>query len=571
MKKLLVLVLMMAVAFAAFGEGGSETGTGETKVVTYKAYTGPNTEDLDYSSKTIGAYLLEKFNTKIEYWPASETTYREELVTDAATDSLPDILSIWVYPNSPEEILVVQKAAKEGLLAGLNDAIDKHAPTVKAAISNKQNWPIDTQNYMSDPDFDGETYFLPCRYTVGSKVPPGWSFVIRDDILAQLDIDTPFYMDDTDDFLNILRSIKALDPKDVNGNSAYASGHIRIWNVLMAAYTRLFDWGGAGGVDDDGTGKLVHYFETDYPWQQILYMRKLYTEGLADPEALTHTFEVGREKVGQGKYIVESFFAAGGTTFSYHKPTVAVNPDMSYSILGSFYTNKGPNAPLLVNNIGMQTHFLNAVSANADLDAVMPIIEFFATPEGTATNAYGVLGKQWDWDSKGNAVIKPEFVDAYLEASSEVPHPYYKAHGTGIWNYLATIPGVNLPSQMVFGGTEKARYPLDPARDDEIAARIALAYDDGKGLYTENKQSLASFMQSYPNKDAIRELLDIPYFNVNMMYPAYLAATEAEARNILDDYVTGLKKAGLSDYMAYLQKIYDADKDKYLLYESYGG
>ncbi len=109
------------------------------------------------------------------------------------------------------------------------------------------------------------------------------------------------------------------------------------------------------------------------------------------------------------------------------------------------------------------------------------------------------------------------------------------------------------------------------ATDDEMARRIALAYDDGKGLYTANKQSLASFMQSYPNKDAIRELLDIPYFNVNMMYPAYLAATEAEARDILDDYLTAVKKAGLSDYMAYLQKIYDADKDKYLLYESYGG
>ncbi len=229
-------------------------------------------------------------------------------------------------------------------------------------------------------------------------------------------------------------------------------------------------------------------------------MRKLYEEGLADPEALTHTFEVGREKVGQGKYIVEPFFAGGGTIYSYHKPTVAVNPEMSYSVMGSFYTNKGPSAPLLVNNIGMQTHFLNAVSVKADLDVVMPIIEFFATPEGTATSAYGIRGEQWDWDADGNAVISPDYVDAYLDPSAEIPHPYYKAHGTGIWTFFAQIPGTNLPSQMVFGGTEKPRYPLDPARDDMTARRIVLATNGDKGLFTANKQSLASFLQSYPQK-----------------------------------------------------------------------
>ena len=58
---------------------------------------------------------------------------------------------------------------------------------------------------------------------------------------------------------------------------------------------------------------------------------------------------------------------------------------------------------------------------------------------------------------------------------------------------------------------------------------------------------------------------------VNMMYPAYLAATEAEARSILENYVASVKKAGLADYMQYLQKIYDKDPDKYILYESMGG
>lgn len=542
-------------------------------VVTYKSYTGPIEENLDYYMTTIGDFILQNYNAKLEIWPASETTYREELVTDMATDSLPDFLSIWVYPNAPEEILILQKAAKEGLLAGLNDAVDKHAPTIKAALTNSQNYPIYTQEYMADPDFEGETYFLPTRYSVGYKKPPGWSFVIRDDIRAQLDIgDDPIYMETFDEYLDILRQVKALEPLDINDNPAWASGGIRIWTVLMAAYTRLFDWGGVGGVDVDDTGKLVHFFDTEYPWQQIVAMRKLFDEGLMDPEALTHTFEVGREKVGQGKYVVESFFAAGGTDFSYHKPTVAVKPEMTYSILGSFYTNKGSSAPLLTNNLGMQTHFLNAVSMNADLDVVMPILEFFASPTGTATNAYGVEGLQWDWDSDGMAVIKDDASAALLEASEEIPHPYVTEHGTGTFGYISQIPGINIPEQLIFAGTDKPRYPMDPSRDDEIDRRIALATNsENGGLFTANKLTLASFMQSYPDKDAIFELLDVSYLNLNLFFPAYLAEDEEAAREIFDDYKTSVKKAGLDNYISYLQDIYDEDPDKYLLYESLGG
>ena len=144
MKKLLVFCIMIAVAYGAFATPQSEKVTdGEPRVVTYGFYNDTKEEYLDHYQTTMGQYLLEKFNVKMEFLPSSETTYREELVTDAATDSLPDIMSIWVYPNDPEEILVLQKAAREGLLAPLNDAIEKYAPTIAATIkAGAQNYPL---------------------------------------------------------------------------------------------------------------------------------------------------------------------------------------------------------------------------------------------------------------------------------------------------------------------------------------------------------------------------------------------------------------------------------------------
>lgn len=566
MKKLLLSFLMMALAVALFATGQSEgTGTDGPVTVTYKSYTGPIDEELDYNQTDVGAYLEEEFNAQIEIWPASETTYREELVTDAATNSLPDFLSIWVYPNTPEEILVLQKAAREGLLAGLNDAMAEYAPTVQEAINTPENWPIYTQEYMADPTLSDDTYFLPTWYTIGEKTPPGWAFVIREDIRQELGLDTPFYMDDPEEFLDILRQIKAMNPVDINGNPAWATGGIRRWNVLVSTYTRLFDFGGATGIDLDEKGNVEHFIRTDYAWEQILFMRKLVDEGLMDPETLTHTFEVGREKVAQGRYIVEPFFAGGG--ISYHTVTIEADPSMSYNVMANFYTHLGADGPLLVNNIGMQTHFLNAVSSDANLDIVMPLIEFLATPQGTATNYYGIEGTHWDWDG-GNAVLRSQYADDFL--STDIPSPYLPV-GTGRFNFITEIIGKNNPARMIFGGTEKPRYPLDPTRDDAIALRTNQSHNNSAGLETLNGISLASFMESYPQKDDVQELLSIPYINENLMFPAYLAESEEEARQMLENYRQSVERAGIDEYLNYLQEIYDADPDRYVVYESLGG
>jgi putative aldouronate transport system substrate-binding protein len=419
---------------------------------------------------------------------------------------------------------------------------------------------------MADPTLEGETYFLPTWYTVGEKVPPGWAFVMRNDILTQLDLDTPIYFDNTEDFIDLLRDVKALNPVDINGSPAWPLGGIRKWNVLQQTITRLFDFGGGSGIDiDRTTGKLNHFVMTDFAWDQILFVRQLLEEQLIDPETFTHTFEVGREKVAQGRYIVEPFFAGGG--ISYHVPTIDADPSMSYPVIGNFYTHLGPDGPLLVNNLGMQTHFLNAFGADAPLDDLMPFIEFLASSEGNATNYYGVEGVHWDWDN-GNAVLRDQYAEDFL--STDIPSPYLPV-GTGRFNFWNEIHGKMDPSRMIFGGTEKPRYPLDPTLDDEIAARTALGYDNGRGIRTENGVAIAAFMESYPNKDAVQELLSVPYFTDNMLIPAYLADNEADARALLDRYRQSVERAGLDGYLEYLQDIYDADPDRYVVYESMGG
>ncbi len=571
MKKLLTfravfVVASLVVAAAAFANGTSESTTQQKPVVvTYKSYTGPITGNDKYYQTALGAYILKKFNIQLQIWPTSESTYRQSLVRDAATNSFPDMLTVWIYPNTPDELLVLQKAAREGLLAPLGPSVNKYAPLVKKALSTPQNWPAYTQEYMSDPTLKGKTYFLPCWYDLQNYQPPGWAFVIRDDIKKKLGLTTPIFFKNTSQFIDLLQKIKAMDPVDINGNQAWAMGGITYWQPLLATITRPFDFGGATTIGIDSSGKLNEFVMTDWAWKQILFVRQLLSDGLMDPQTLTQTFAKGREVVAQGRYIVEPFFAGGG--INYHKPTVAKDPNMSYSVLGNFYTHLGPNGPLLVENLGMETHFLNAFSSKANMDAIMPFVEWLQTTDGVASNYYGVKGVQWNWDSTGkNAVLDPKYKESFL--SSAVPNPFSASVGTGMFNFFTTILGKNAPNTRVFDGTNAPTYPLDPTFTDQVNERTAIAYDNGKGIEQKNGIAIANFINSYPEKDQIQPLLS--NINKDLMFPAYLASSQAAAKKLLDDYRATLKREGIDKYLSYLQGIYDKNPGKYVVYVSEG-
>ena len=135
--------------------------------------------------------------------------------------------------------------------------------------------------------------------------------------------------------------------------------------------------------------------------------------------------------------------------------------------------------------------------------------------------------------------------------------------------HLTSMMGLNDPSRDIFAGTNKPKYVFDPWRDDEMAKRISEGH--GNELVTKNGIGIGYFMQAYPKKDDIQQLLSIAYINETVMFPAYLAGSEADARALLEDYRESVQKAGIDDYLQYLQDIYDADPDRYVVYESMGG
>jgi putative aldouronate transport system substrate-binding protein len=361
--------------------------------------------------------------------------------------------------------------------------------------------------------------------------------------------------------MTLLKDIKALNAVDTNGKPIYPLGGIAQWGVLMSTYLRSFDWGGVNGVDLDASNKIVHFMNTDFAWNEVLFMRQLLSEGLLDPEALTQTFETGSEKIAQGKYAVIPMYAGGtlGQANGYMKALTSDHPEMEYDILGNMNTNKG-NGTVVINT-GMPTHFATALNSSADVDLLMPIIEYMQTPEFRAIDAYGKQGVTWDFDADGMAVLKPEFKEAYLtDAKDANGDPFSVARGLLRFSFLNTAGGIDKDIYKIFGGTIVPRYPLDPTMTDEVNRRLELCYEDLEFL---NKLNISYLMESYPQKDVLQPALDAQKAT---LMQCFLASTEDEASKIFNDYKDSLVNAGLPDYLDYLQKAYDAEPDKYCFY-----
>jgi hypothetical protein len=75
--------------------------------------------------------------------------------------------------------------------------------------------------------------------------------------------------------------------------------------------------------------------------------------------------------------------------------------------------------------------------------------------------------------------------------------------------------------------------------------------------------SLASTFAKYPKWSTIKPVWDQMQ---TVLRQAYLVDSDAEAKKILDSYRETLSKNGMDDFIAYVQKEYDTNKNKYTGY-----
>lgn len=522
----------------------------EPVTLTYGAYHVISDTMDNFDQTAAGKAIKQQLNITLKIRGSQNTD--QDLIADMAANNLPDIFVI--NSGAQPNLEIVLKAANEGMLADLSGVLQSGAAPLLSEVLQPERMPMFAQRVTFNPEYEGKMYFLPSYYSTAAPAVNGFGLYLRGDIAAALNVD-PASLRTSDDLYNLAKTIKTGDFKDVNGRPVFPIGMIGPWDENLYQLFREFDYGRSGFALIDG--QIKSFIESEEIWQQILFARKLVSEGLIDPESFAHSYQIGSEKVSQGRNAIMPFLAAAVVpgNQAVMKALTDPHPEMTYVGLSPMNDFTGSSDQVL--NIGMEKPVLVAVSKNANAEAAVRLLDWINTKDGRGTVWYGEKDAQWFFNDQGFAQMTDE---AYQELAADLNAYMGKYGANGSFLTVASmITGFDAKYDIFGGTTRSASYQNNPGIADNTLAYVQQVMPN---IVVKNQLDISTLMDAYPGKDQLSPVL----LQLNdTLARAYLVQSENEAKDILDGYRNTLNRSGYQEYVQYLQQEYDKDPSAYLV------
>ncbi|OXS58455.1 ABC transporter substrate-binding protein [Cohnella sp. CIP 111063] len=360
----------------------------------------------DQENNLVARQIREKVGVtlKLESITTSEV---EKLNTIFASDTVPDIVNAPFWSTISGEGQVIKKAAMEGQLLDLTPYLDKY-PNVKRLLTtgvSKDFYEFE----MNSPEFEGKQYFIPVETPDGTlESIHNWNYGLyaRGDILKALNVKAED-IDTQDKLYDLLTQIKNGNFKDIGGKSVIPAGTMHNgWD-----YGRyLMGWSDYNISDFrlEG-GKVTHWTLGEDQEPRLLFMRKLISNGLFDPEAFSNTDTTANEKLATGKMAV---YGAQPMMDQLSKTLYKTNPEMQYELLGPMKNKNGEIATQVATpgRGGFPVIFLSAKIK--DPEAALRYLDYVNSEEGRLLAYWGVEGQTYMLDN-GQPRWLPEVKQKY--------------------------------------------------------------------------------------------------------------------------------------------------------------
>jgi len=514
----------------------------ESATLTFGTYNvAADTRD-NFDETVIGKAIKEQLNITVKIRGSQNP--EQDFIADLAADNLPDIFMVTASNTTPEKLEMMTKAAKQGMLADLTDYIQQ--TDILKEVIKPERMPIYTSSSVFNPEFNGRVYFLPAWYSTTKPALHGFGLYLRSDIAKELSFDTQS-IHTPDDLYQLAKQIKEGNFKDLNDKAVYPIGMVAPWNQNLYALFRGFNYGKSGFALIDG--KIKSYIESEQIWEQISFVRKLVAEGLIDQEAFAHSFQIGSEKIAQGRNAIMPYLAE-----NVAMATKSLPPEMDYVALSPMNDFTGSSDQVI--NLGMESYLMVGISKKANVEAAVRLLDWLNTKEGRATVNYGAKDQQWIDADDGLVKMTDE---AYAEMTADVS-AYNSKYGAGSnLNVPALITGFD-PAYDIFGGnTRDAWYLSNKEVSDKLAGYVKATMPN---VVVKNQMDITMLMDSFSQKE---QLLPVLQQLNDILARCYLAKTEKEAQGLLDGYRSTLNKNGYQEYIQYLQQEYDKDPSVYLV------
>lgn len=284
-----------------------------------------------------------------------------------------------------------------------------------------------------------------------------------------------------DDYIEMMKAFKQIEPKDENGNDAYALSMWPDWDGNMVMYVKAFatayygydEWG--MGLYDVRTGSFMGALDEDLDnnayYQSLKFINELYQNDLVDPNSMSASWDTFAEKMKAGGSFFSIFKYAGQDLYNTEK----------HAEENKYMCSLIPNdaTPLIYGTSTVGSTYDWTIAAKTKYpELCMEIIDWLASPEGYMISQYGPREACWDVDEDGKLYL----TDFGLECQKNKTGTSMDAIGsTGtfdkgmlqtnslIWDLASYIP--NDPNNQSFLYTLWDSMQTDPVNDTEASWR----------------------------------------------------------------------------------------------------
>jgi putative aldouronate transport system substrate-binding protein len=309
-------------------------------------------------------------------------TFQDKLRVTMASGKLPDIF----HGLTPSEL---KKLGQQKAVVAINDYLDI-LPNFKKLYVDQNDWVV-----KSFGDENGKMYTWPIN-NLNRDVNHG--FLYRKDIFEKNGIAE---WTDTEGFYQALKKLKEIYP------NSYPFASKNTVNIF-----RDFAYGWGIG----GSNYPTYYDEKTKTWkfaptqpenkEMLTFMKKLYSEGLIDPEFITDTSDSWTSKMTTDKAFVTYDWI--GRLDLFYNQVKAKNPDFNLR-----YANPvGPTGNIRTLP-KIDATWSITVANNENKEVALKLLDYLTSPSGSALVTLGVEGETFNFDANGKPVY-PELKDVPL-------------------------------------------------------------------------------------------------------------------------------------------------------------
>lgn len=315
---------------------------------------------------------LEKITgVHIEWECVTEDGAAEKRALRIAKGDLPDIF--FRAALTDEE---VASLASAGQLLDLSGMIEEYAPNFNALMQR------DETIRLAITDSTGAIYALP-QVTTNSLTT---HMIINTRWLSNLNLEIPQTVDE------LYEVLKAFKEQDANGNGdptdeiPMSANGLDQLNILMHAF-KVYPDNYYGMFVYPGTSEVKNSYISDDLKEAFRYLKKLYDEGLLDPETFsqdgdTYTAKGTADRLGY--LTVAGAFVNVGNDLHWDYQGLAPFPDNEGNRLMNKRASCGGN------------HFA-ITSGCKNPEAALRYVDYLYSEEGTTLAWMGVEGVSWEW------------------------------------------------------------------------------------------------------------------------------------------------------------------------------